>query len=155
MSFDSIAPILSALEICSTCTLTWISAQGCATKAQCFGCLRKSWTIISLFIINQLISYQPLRAKVCVHRDCVSHSVCAVSRLLSEGKTAGHLKLTVLTPGTGRETNAHRETVAGGLDLAEAGGQDGAGEEEAEDEEDTATALVIFETCMRFCNVLV
>lgn len=32
--------------------------------------------------------------------------------------------------------------LAGGPDLAEAEGQDGAGEEEEEDEEDTATALV-------------
>lgn len=45
-------------------------------------------------------------------------------------------------PGTGRGIPAHRETLAGGPDLAEAEGQDGAGEEEEEDEEDTATALV-------------
>lgn len=47
-----------------------------------------------------------------------------------------------LTPGTGRETNAHRETVAGGPDLAEDEGRDGAGGDAAEDGEDTATASV-------------
>lgn len=54
----------------------------------------------------------------------------------------GLLKTDCLTPGTGRETPARRETLAGGPDLAEAEGQDAAGEEEVEDEEDTATALV-------------
>lgn len=55
----------------------------------------------------------------------------------------GLVQTDCLTPGTGRETNAHRETVAGGLDLAGDEGRDGAGGEEAEDEEDTATALVM------------
>lgn len=51
--------------------------------------------------------------------------------------------MTAWPPGTGRETLAHREMLAGGPDPAEAEGQDGAGEEEEEDEEDTATALVM------------
>lgn len=72
-------------------------------------------------------------------RDGVSHSVCVVSLVLS---VCGLVKTDCLTPGTGRESNARRETVAGGLDLAEGGGQDGAGGEEAEDEADTATPLV-------------
>lgn len=71
----------------------------------------------------------------------VSHIQCVLS-------VCGLVQTDCLTPGTGRETNARRETVAGGLDLAGDEGRDGGGGEEAEDEEDTATALVrIGELC--------
>lgn len=66
----------------------------------------------------------------------VSHIQCVLS-------VCGLVQTDCLTPGTGRETNAHREMVAGGLDLAGDEGQDGAGGDEVEDEEDTATALVM------------
>lgn len=66
----------------------------------------------------------------------VSHIQCVLS-------VRGLVQTDCLTPGTGRETNAHRETVAGGPDLAGDEGRDGAGGAEAEDEEDTATALVM------------
>lgn len=65
----------------------------------------------------------------------VSHIQCVLS-------VCGLVQTDCLTPGTGRETNAHRETVAGGLGLAGDEGRAGAGGDEAEDEEDTATALV-------------